>query len=575
MNDLALRQAGFSELACQFARFIDRLNQGEDEVVATISALLSDAVSQGHVCLSLDTVLQQNLIACEDRTELITRLKNSHVVGVTGDYKPLILTDDGLLYLYRYWQDEQTVAKSIRQRCQPIEIVDPESLHHDFAQWHSSHKGIDWQKVAVFMALTRQFSVISGGPGTGKTTIVLRLLNMLQGQNSSFKIALAAPTGKAATRLQQAISEGGNASLEAKTLHRLLGITANNDKGRYSQQRPLPIDVLIVDEASMIDISLMAKLMQALPEHARLILLGDSQQLASVESGAVLANLCAKKPSFSTAFSQQVTNFTGQILSHAEGGEQILNDSIVLLQHSYRFDDQSDIGQLAKAVKLGNIQTAYDVIALSKQEIWQQNLLIANVQAHVLDGYRHYFDAITHHTDAETCLKVFETYRVLCALKNGPQSVLSINELIEKSLQKRGWKTQQPFYHGRPIMVTHNDYRQRLFNGDTGLVLYDEQGVLKACFNIDNSLRWVNLSRLPAHETAFAMTIHKSQGSEFDKVSILLPEEESVLLTKELLYTAITRAKKQVMLLCSEAILAKTVVTQHQRETGLADLLQD
>jgi len=574
MNDLALRQAGFSELACQFARFIDRLNQAEDEVLATVSALLTDAVSQGHVCLNLDFVSHHDLVLCEDKSDLLNRLKKSHVVGAEGEYKPLILTNDGLLYLYRYWQDEQAVAQAIRQRCQSVELINLEQLQQDFLDWQSSHDGIDWQKTAVLMALTRQFSVISGGPGTGKTTIVLRLLQMLYGQKADFKIALAAPTGKAAARLQQSISDSGQPSLEAKTLHRLLGITANNDKGRYSKQRPLAIDVLIVDEASMIDISLMAKLMQALPAHARLILLGDSQQLASVESGAVLANLCANSPQFSAGFTKQLNSFTCMTVESSELGESILTDSVVLLQHSYRFDDKSDIGRLAKAVQMGDIQAVYSVIEDAKTPVWQQQLDITSIQNHVFSQYHDYFDAVIRQVDALSCLKLFDQSQVLCALKLGPHSVASVNDLIERRLQKQGWKTHQAFYPGRPIMVIQNDYRQRLFNGDTGLVLVDEQGVLKACFMAENGVRWVELSRLPAHETAFAMTIHKSQGSEFDNVSVLLPEEESALLNRELLYTAITRAKKQINLLSTEMILAKTVLSQHQRETGLSALLE-
>jgi len=573
MNDLALRQAGFSELACQFARFIDRLNHQDDELVARIAALLTDAVSQGHVCLNLAFILKQDLVQCDTLSELVTRLKKSHIVGEEGDYKPLILTNDGLLYLYRYWSDEQVVAQAIRQRCQPVDIINSVQLQQDFSDWLSSHEGVDWQKVAVLMALTRQFSVISGGPGTGKTTIVLRLLKMLYGQQADLKIALAASTGKAAARLQQAITDSGNPSLEAKTLHRLLGITANNDKGRYSKQRPLPVDVLIVDEASMIDISLMAKLMQALPDNARLILLGDSQQLASVESGAILANLCDKKPQFSAAFTEQIETFTGMNLTRSEDQTTQLNNSIVLLQHSYRFDERSDIGQLAKAVQTGDIQTVYSVIDGAASSLWQQQLEPANIQQHVFEHYKVYFDAVSRHIEAIDCLKLFEQYHVLCALKQGPQSVASVNELVERKLQKQGWKTHQSFYPGRPIMIVQNDYRQGLFNGDTGLVLYDEQGVLRACFRVDNAVRWVNLSRLPAHETAYAMTIHKSQGSEFDNVSVLLPEEESALLNRELLYTAITRAKKQITLMSTEVILAKTVSSQHQRETGLSALL--
>jgi len=573
MNEHALRQAGFSELACQFARFVDRLNHSDDDVVATIAALLTDAVSQGHVCLNLDYVFQHDLVQCEDKSDLLTRLTSSNVVGGNGDYKPLILTNDGLLYLYRYWQDEHVVAQAIRQRCQSIELVNVDEAQRYFSEWQSSHDGIDWQKVAVLMALTHQFSVISGGPGTGKTTIVLRLLQMLYGQESTLKVALAAPTGKAAARLQQAISDSGQPSLEAKTLHRLLGITAKNDKGRYSEKSPLAIDVLIVDEASMIDISLMAKLMQALPAEARLILLGDSQQLASVESGAVLANLCANTPQFSSEFIEQINTCTGSDLGDCEQQESLLHDSVVLLQHSYRFDDTSDIGQLAKTVQSGDIQAVYSVIEKAATPLWQQQLDVMSVQNHVFELYQSYFDAVAAHKDAISCLNLFENYQVLCALKQGPHSVSSVNELIEKKLQKQGWKTHKDFYLGRPIIVTQNDYRQRLFNGDTGLVLHNEQGDLKACFINDNELRWIELSRLPSHETAFAMTIHKSQGSEFDNVSILLPEEESPLLNRELLYTAITRAKKQLILLSTEMILAKTVINQHQRETGLSGLL--
>jgi len=573
MNDLALRQAGFSELACQFARFIDRLNQGEDELVAIVAALLSDAVDQGHVCLNLDFVSQQELVPCDDKKELLSRLQKSHVIGTDGDYKPLIVTDDGLLYLYRYWQDEQVVAKALRQRCQLIALTKPDKLLQDFADWQSSHDGVDWQKIAVLMALTRQFSVISGGPGTGKTTIVLRLLKMLYGQNNTLKIALAAPTGKAAARLQQSIADSGKTSLEAKTVHRLLGITANNDKGRYSQQRPLPIDVLIVDEASMIDISLMAKLMHALPDKTRLILLGDSQQLASVESGAVLANLCAKTPQFSAEFSQQINKFMGIKLSSTEDNESVLNDSVVLLLHSYRFDENSDIGQLAKAVQLGDVQAVYSVIEQALTPLWQQQLDAVTIQQHVFERYQAYFNAVSQGNNALACLTAFEQYHVLCALKQGPHSVASVNELLERKLQQQGWKTHQDFYPGRPIMVVQNDYRQGLFNGDTGLILFDQYGELRACFMVDNAVRWVELSRLPAHETAFAMTIHKSQGSEFDNVTILLPEQECALLNRSLLYTAITRAKKQLSLLSTEIILAKTLATQHQRETGLAKLL--
>jgi exodeoxyribonuclease V alpha subunit len=573
----SLRQVGFGELACQFARFIARLDKTDDGLIAITAALLSNANSQGHVCLNLahamDNEAYVSLALPEQLAEWVQRLKQSHVVGEAGDFTPLILTEQGLLYLYRYWVDEQNVANAIRQRCQSIPLINQQQIQQDFADWSSNIEGVDWQKVAVFMALTRQFSVISGGPGTGKTTIVLRLLSILYTQNNQLDIALTAPTGKAAARLQQAINNSGFESLEAKTLHRLLGISVDNQQGRYNAEKPLPVDVVIIDEASMIDISLMATLMKSLPAKARVILLGDSQQLASVESGAVLANLCQNHMLFSTDFCNNLATMTG-IKINASQHNTVLIDGVVELQHSYRFEQQSDIGRLATAVQSGNIQSVFKVISTTQRSLWQQQCDPSSILSSVTALYQPFLDAVNRRADTLTCLQLFEQQRVLCALKTGSQSVQSVNGLIERVIQKQGWRTNQNFYHGRPIMVTQNDHRQHLFNGDTGVILRDESGELRACFIFDNVLHRFDLARLPAHETAFAMTVHKSQGSEFDNVFVLLAEEESPLLTRELLYTAITRAKKQVMLLCRETILTQTVITQHQRETGLAGLLE-
>ena len=351
-------------------------------------------------------------------------------------------------------------------------------------------------------------------------------------------------------------------------MHRLLGITADNEQGRYNAERPLAIDVLIVDEASMIDIRLMATLLKALPKSARLILLGDSQQLASVESGAILANLCRDELAFSEAFRERVEQLTTQSLPSARHSS-LLADSVVLLQHSYRFDEQSQIGQLAQAVKMGNDDQFINILMASDETIWWQQTDQATIQQRVMDLYQPFFEAIKSQQPAITCLQLFEKNRVLCALKQGPESVDSVNYLVERALAKQAWRTHQGFYHGRPIMVTQNDYRQGLFNGDTGLVLNNEHGELAACFLDKDTLRWVALNRLPSHETAYAMTVHKSQGSEFDKVCIILPEQSTPLLTRELLYTAMTRAKVQVSLVATGSILSQAVISQHQREMGL------
>jgi exodeoxyribonuclease V alpha subunit len=567
-----LRQAGFSELACQFAAYIERVDNGDDNVVAITAGLLTEAVAQGHVCLNLmrmDSAYQSVSDYLPQQVDAWqTRLKHSNVVGTADDYRPLIIGDDGSVYLYRHWHDEQNVAKAISERDQSVELVDVEALQQDMMAWPKSVDGIDWQKVAVLMALTRQFCVISGGPGTGKTTVVLRILHCLHHQNKQSRIALAAPTGKAAARLQHVISDKDDVTIQAKTLHRLLGISPSKEQGRYNAQRTLPFDVVIVDEASMVDISLMAKLLQALAPATRLILLGDSQQLASVESGAVLANLCQYPMMFNDSFIAIAKQSAELDLSdYLASDVTAMSNNVVKLQHSYRFDQHSVIGRLAYAVQSGDSKRVIAEL-LRADEVWQQS-----EGDRFIEGYQAYFDTVNSGADALTCIHKFEQYRVLCATKKGPQSVMTVNWAIQHYVAKMGWRSQQDFYHGRAIMISQNDYRQQLFNGDTGVILNDETGQLRACFVIDNALRWVDLIRLPAHETAFAITIHKSQGSEFEQVCIVLPQEDSAILNRELLYTAITRAKNKVLLLANEAIVRKTVITQHQRESGLAALL--
>ncbi len=571
-----LRQAGYSELAYQFAKYIQRQDNNSDPLIVLTAALLSEAVSKGHVCLNLARVGELGIgldeVLPESVALWVTKLRKSHLVGKAGDFTPLVLTDSGLLYLYRYWQAEQQVAVLIKERLKPLPLQNETLLKQYIANWTSPQLGLDWQKVAVLMALTRQFCVISGGPGTGKTTIVLRLLESFFNQDKTFRIALAAPTGKAAARMQQVIANVSQSEykedVEAKTLHRLLGITPENEQGRYNTEHPLAVDVLIVDEASMIDIILMSKILKALPKTARLILLGDSQQLASIDSGAVLADLCRTDAVFSESFAKGVLRLTSQALPTVKTSS-LMADTVVILKHSYRFDKQSEIGQLAQSVQAGDSDKFINVLMRTDETIWWQKMDKATIEKRVMKLYFTFFEAIKTQQDPLTCMQLFEKTQVLCALNNGAESVNSVNSLIERALAKQSWRTHQGFYHGRPIMVMKNDYSQGLFNGDTGLVMNNDQGVLAACFLDNRMLRWVPLNRLPAHETAYAMTVHKSQGSEFEEVCIILPEQATALLTRELLYTAITRAKVKISLIATESILIQALTSQQDREMGL------
>ncbi len=572
-----LREAGYSELACQFAGYIARQQQTEDPLVTLTAGLLSEVVSDGHVCLNLhETSSIAPMIASltPETSQWLKQLQRSDVVGTEGEFKPLVLTSAGLLYLYRYWQDEQQVAQSVLRRAKAIDVpVETTVLQNFFANWNSQVPGIDWQKVAVLSALHQQLVVISGGPGTGKTTVVmniLRALNLLdQSAAQPLRIALAAPTGKAAARLQQAVNQGCELIYQAQTLHRLLGITARHDQGRYAADRPLPVDVLIVDEASMIDISLMALLFKALPVNARLILLGDAGQLASVESGAVLASLCAESPGFSDTFRQRAFELTA--IELAQSSETLpLQDCVIKLEHSYRFAAGGRVGQLVAAAHQGDAMVLMNL--LTEFDCWQ-TFSNEQLQLQLAQRYQRYISAVEANKSVSECLSAFEQFRVLCSLRQGPQSVQAVNMMMEGLLARRGWRTSQPYYAGRPIMVTQNDYRQQLFNGDVGMILADDSGELSAWFEFAGELRQVSLSRLPAHETVFAMTIHKSQGSEFSEILLLMPEQDNALLGRELVYTALSRARESVAVMASADVLQWSLQRRLERQSGLERLL--
>lgn len=449
------------------------------------------------------------------------------------------------------------------------------------------------QKLAAATAAARPFAVISGGPGTGKTTTVAKLLAILvetglQGGKAP-AIRLVAPTGKAAARLTESIGAALQAlglppewvqaiPTEAGTLHRLLGVIPGRSQFRHHRGNPLHLDLLVVDEASMVDLPMMARLLDALPRHARLILLGDKDQLASVEAGAVLGDICSFiEQGISTAQAHWLSRQTGYRLQGTPAGASV-RDSLCLLSKSWRFDQHSGIGQLARACNSGDGAAVEAVWGAGFGDIrlhpWAgeaYNALIAQGVA----GYGSYLKAARASEDPAAVFKAFNGFQILCALRDGPFGVTGLNERLELALAKAGLiQRDGDWYAGRPVMVVRNDHGVGLYNGDMGLCLPDDTGRLKVWFEQpDGTLRALLPSRLPPHETVYAMTIHKSQGSEFAHTVLVLPDSPSPLLTRELVYTGITRAKVRLDLYGDRSLLAQAVRKKTERYSGLAERL--
>ncbi|OGJ86464.1 MAG: exodeoxyribonuclease V subunit alpha [Candidatus Raymondbacteria bacterium RifOxyA12_full_50_37] len=471
-------------------------------------ALLSSHTATGHVCLDLAK-------AGPEAMAVAHKLKESPSVGVPGEFKPVII-DKQRLYFYRYYQYEQTLAAFIKKN---------------------------------------SLTVITGGPGTGKTTGVAKTLLAMREKDPAIRIALAAPTGKGASRLQEAVQKT-LPGLQASTIHRLLKPKYDTGIFTHNAENPLPADVVVVDEASMVDIALMVKLIEALLPQTRLVLLGDKDQLASVEAGSVLADICA-------------TNA----------------DWITRLETSYRFSPDSGIGYVSKLVNAGNTADTLPYLALKNDmaiaftEIQTPGWFKNYIRDALIAGYAEYFKAVNalaySQTDSVKLFSLFGRFRVLCALKKGPYGEQTINALAREILVSRSGSGETQ-YCGRPIIITKNDYNLKLFNGDIGLILPDPNnpGRLSCCFLLPgNTIRRIAPGRLPEHETVFAMTVHKSQGSEFDKVMLVLSDTPSPVITRELIYTGITRARTRVAIVASDTVLETGITTRTIRDSGLREAL--
>jgi exodeoxyribonuclease V alpha subunit len=515
-----------------FAEFIAKFGGGE--VAAKAAERLSQSVRQNHICLSNDFPREG--------------LEMNRAVGGPDDGKPLVLDQKGRLYLRRYFEYEQRVATAILTRCDGAKVA----------------AARDDQQLAVNTAVARRFTIISGGPGTGKTTTVAKILvRIADSAPSKPRIFLAAPTGKAAARLTQRVREEIAAieckhpewiQLSASTIHRLLGVRGDSIYFRHDARNPLPADVIIVDEASMVSLPLMAKLLDALPDKCKVILLGDRDQLASVEPGYVLGDVAA-----------------------AAKTSPRLQTSLVVLRKNYRFRDDSGIYALCNAARDGDFDAALNVLRARHSDVTTAPTpspaeLSARLREPVLAHYREYLSA----HDPAQALELFSRFRILTPLRRGAFGVTKLNQIVEEILRAEGLiDDRRELYQGLPVLITQNDYDLKLYNGDTGILSpdYDNDGQLAAWFEADGKLRRVPPARLPEHEKAFVTTVHKAQGSEFERVLFILPPEESPVVTRELIYTALSRARSNLEIWCDEPVFESAINDKTERSSGLRERL--
>ena len=584
----------------QFASFF------KSETLQPFAYLVSKKLSEGHICLDLKDLEQEikNLPLSYKFDNLDqSTLKNDRLVALAQDEKQPFIYHNDRLYLQRYFNYETIILKkvfdlvkngSISTKKRTDEVLQQRGYIQKLFDVKNSGTQTDWQLVATISGVLNNFTIITGGPGTGKTTTVAKILAILFAINPDLKVALAAPTGKAAARMAESLKASartesspiGDAiaskfqSLEPSTLHRLLINIKDTHYFKHNNQNPLNVDVLIVDESSMIDVALFAKLLDAVGSNTRVILLGDKNQLASVEAGSLFGDLCDAQKELNCFTEERATLINSFIddqthkissLNYGNSSTHPLFQHVIELQFSHRFKSDEGIGKFSKSIIL-NQQSLIKEFLSPKADA--QVSIDTQYAKSVFEEFIKGYEAYIHESDTKKALKSFNELRILCAIRESESGLYAINRRVEKYLSDKNLiDTRTEFYNNRPIMVTRNNYALDLLNGEVGIIRPDKNGTLKAWFeDKDGEIKSVSPGLISKVETVFVMTIHKSQGSEFNNVLVILPQQEDIaIITRELLYTAVTRAKKRVIVQSSETVLLKSAEAQVKRASGIAD----
>lgn len=598
--DALLRQGALRPVDHALTQSLRRLGQASgdtDDRVLVAAALASSAVAQGHAGLDLSRPhwLCDANVEWPDAAQWREALQASHWVAQApadeaSPPAPLVLEQD-MLYLRRYREYERRLAQGLRRiAAAPLAHDGLASLAPLFTSLFPRARDGDLQARAAALALLRPLLLVTGGPGTGKTTTITRVLLLLLAQAQAMgqatpRIALAAPTGRAAERMAESLRAataqlrelaGADAALcdalpdSASTLHRLLGTIPDRPRFRHDADHPLPFDVIVVDEASMVDLPLMCKLVEAVPDGARLILLGDRDQLPSVEAGDVLAAItdaAGEGDALPGSLAKALAPLLGDVPTQDDGASP-LSGHRVQLQRGYRQSQALDLAPLADAMRAGDDDATLRLLRGGLSGVHFHEDLADPLSGPSREALLAPWRALATLDDPATALRHAQRLRLLTALRDGAQGANALNQRIEEAL---AGPQREPYFHGRLLLVTENSYRHGLFNGDIGVCQHDGNGVSVAWFpGGEDGVRGFHPASLPAHTGAFAMTVHKSQGSEFDTVWLLLPRQDARTLSRELLYTAITRARRELRVCAGESVLRAALARHAARLSGLA-----